>query len=322
MSEPTRLTYRAAGVDLDAASRHTEAIAELVRGGVSRFAGQVPLPAMAEPVLLAATDGVGTKLLLALELGRVDGLGQDLVAMCVNDLACAGAQPIGFLDYLAMGRIDPERSSAIVASIARACERIGCPLVGGETAEMPGLYAASHFDLAGFAIGAVERADLLGPEQVAVGDLIVGIDSSGLHSNGFSLVRRLVQEGALRPDPDLLLEPTRLYVDDLARLRAARVEVHAAAHVTGGGIPENLPRALPDGARAVLHPDAWTVGEAIEAVLATERVEPGDAWKTFNMGLGMCLVLGQEAAEAACAILSDARVVGYVEAGSGGVRFA
>lgn len=320
MPDDKPITYGASGVDLDAAARHTAAISGLVRGGVTGFAGEVPLPAMSDPVLLAATDGVGTKLLLALELGSVDGLGQDLVAMCVNDLACAGAQPIAFLDYMAMGRLDDGLGPALVSSIARACEAVGCPLVGGETAEMPGLYSPGHFDLAGFAIGAVERADLLGPARVRADDVILGIPSSGLHSNGFSLVRRLVEDGALAGDPGLLLAPTRLYGDDLARLHEAGVELHAAAHITGGGLPENLPRVLPEGTCARLDPASWERGAAIEAVLATGRVADDEAWRTFNMGLGMCLVLPEDAAEAATAVVPDARIVGAVESGGSGVR--
>jgi phosphoribosylformylglycinamidine cyclo-ligase len=291
----------------------------MVSAGTTGFAGAFAAPA-GDQVLLACTDGVGTKLLLAIELGDVSGLGQDLVAMCVNDLATSGAQPIAFLDYLAVAKLDPAVTSAIVGSVARACEAVGCPLVGGETAELPGLYAPGHFDLAGFAVGAVPRAEMLGPERVRPGDLIVGIASSGLHSNGYSLVRALVQEGALAPDPALLLAPTRLYVDDVRRLSAARVEVHSAAHITGGGLPENLPRALPEGLRPALDPEAWELGTAAEAVLATGRVDEDEAWRTFNMGLGMCLVLPEQAAEAAIAILADATVVGFVEEGEPGIR--
>ena len=321
MTKPA-ITYSSSGVDLDAAQAHTSAISGLVRGGVTGFAGEVPLPEMTDPVVLAATDGVGTKLLLALEHGRVDGLGQDLVAMCVNDLVCAGAQPVAFLDYMAMGRLDPEQAPRIVRSIAAACEEAGCALVGGETAEMPGLYAAGHFDLAGFAIGAVERADLIGPHKTLVDDVVLGIPSSGLHSNGFSLVRRLLEAEALDVDPSVLLEPTRLYVADVLRLLGAGVEVHAAAHITGGGLPENLPRALADGMRAVLTADSWSTPEAIAAVLASERVDAEDAWRTFNMGLGMCLVMPEAAAERATELVPDARIVGAVEAGERGVSLA
>ena len=316
------LSYRTSGVDLDAAARHTAGIAALVAGQTG-FAAVHPLPAgMSEPMLVTCTDGIGTKLLLAQELGRIEGLGQDLVAMCVNDLICTGARPFVFLDYLAVGRLDPQEAGTLVRAIAAACDAVGCSLAGGETAEMPGLYAPGHFDLAGFACGVVERADMLGPHRVAAGDAIVGIPSSGLHSNGFSLVRALVAEGSLVADPDLLLEPTRLYVDDLARLAAGGVAVRAAAHITGGGLPENLPRALPDGLAAVLDIDSWDPGPAVAAVLATGRVEPDEAWRTFNMGLGMCLVLAPDAAAGALALLPGAGVIGRVEVGPAGVRRA
>jgi phosphoribosylformylglycinamidine cyclo-ligase len=277
---------------------------------------------MREPMLVTCTDGVGTKLLLARELGRLAGLGQDLVAMCVNDLACTGAQPLAFLDYLAVGRLDPPEAALLVRAIADACTAVGCALAGGETAEMPGLYAPGHFDLAGFAAGVVERDEMWGPHRVREGDAILGIPSSGLHSNGFSLVRALIQAGALEPDPGLLLAPTRLYVAELAALREAGLDVRSAAHITGGGIPENLPRALPEGLRAALEAAAWEPGEAIAAVLRTGRVDPDEAWATFNMGLGMCVVVAPESEQAALSFLPDARRVGTVEAGGPGVRVA
>jgi phosphoribosylformylglycinamidine cyclo-ligase len=308
------LSYRDAGVDLEAARRHTDALSALV-GGQTGFAAAHPLPAgMREPVLVTCTDGVGTKLLLARELGRLEGLGQDLVAMCVNDLACTGARPLVFLDYLAVGRLDPDEAGALVASIAGACESVGCRLAGGETAEMPGLYAPGHFDLAGFAAGVVERAAMLGPHRVAEGDAIVGLPSSGLHANGFSLVRALVEDGALEPDPDLLLAPTRLYVRDLEAMAEA-ADLRAAAHITGGGLPENLPRALPEGLGAGLAAGSWEPGPAIGAVLATGRVAADEAWRTFNMGLGMCAIARD--GDAAAAAVDGARVVGRVVAGEG-----
>jgi len=317
------LSYRASGVDLEAARRHTATIASLLGGGQTGFAAAHPLPAgMREPMLVTCTDGVGTKLLLARELGRLDGLGQDLVAMCVNDLVCTGARPLVFLDYLAVGRLDPEEAAALVRSIAAACAAAGCVLAGGETAEMPGLYAPGHFDLAGFACGVVEREEMLGPHRVREGDALVGIPSSGLHSNGYSLVRALVADGSLAADPDLLLAPTRLYVGEMARLAEAGVGVRAAAHITGGGLPENVPRALPPGTRAALDPGSWEPGPAVAAVLATGRVTDDDAWRTFNMGLGMCVVVGPEEVDRALAALPDARPVGRVEAGEPGVRRA
>jgi phosphoribosylformylglycinamidine cyclo-ligase len=313
------VTYRDAGVDLDAARRHTENIAKMVTGGTGGFAGLVEMPKMRDPLLVSATDGVGTKIALAQKLGRMGGLGQDLVAMCVNDLACTGAKPLFFLDYMAVGRLDPEIAGQIVASISAACAAVGCALVGGETAEHPGVVAADHLDLAGFAVGVVERDEVLGPHRVVAGDVIVGIASSGLHSNGFSLVRALVDSGALAPDADLLLEPTRLYPNDLAWLRDAGVELHAAAHITGGGFPENLPRVIPEGLRPVIDPGTWERTPAIEAVVAA-GVPDEDAWSTFNMGIGMCVILPADAATTAVSAIDGARIIGQVEAGDGGLR--
>ena len=314
------ITYRDAGVDLDAAQRHTANIASMVAGGTGGFAGLVEMPKMRDPLLVSATDGVGTKIALAQKLGRLDGLGQDLVAMCVNDLACTGATPLFFLDYMAVGRLDPETAGQIVASISAACAAVGCALVGGETAEHPGVVAPDHLDLAGFAVGVVERDEVLGPHRVVDGDVIVGIPSSGLHSNGFSLVRALVDSGALAPDADLLLEPTRLYPNDLAWLRDAGADLHAAAHITGGGFPENLPRAIPEGLRPIIDASTWERTAAIEAVLAA-GVPDEDAWSTFNMGIGMCLVLPRDAAAAATDAIAGARIIGHVERGQGGLQF-
>lgn len=312
------MSYRDAGVDLEAARRHTAAISAMVSGGQTGFAAAHPLPpGMREPMLVTCTDGIGTKLLLAQELGRISGLGQDLVAMCVNDLACTGARPLVFLDYLAVGRLDTDQAAELVRSVADACAAVGCALAGGETAEMPGLYAPGHFDLAGFACGVVERADMLGAHRVCTGDLIVGIPSSGIHSNGYSLVRALVADGALAPDADLLLAPTRLYVRDVEALTGAGLGVRAAAHITGGGLPENLPRALPDGLGAELDTSSWEPGPAMQAVLDTGRVATADAWDTFNMGLGMCVVITPGDAGAAVALVDGARVVGRVVPGSG-----
>jgi phosphoribosylformylglycinamidine cyclo-ligase len=311
------ISYRNAGVDLDAARKHTANIAGLVHGGVTGFAGGLALPRMRAPVILACTDGVGTKLLLAREAGILDGLGQDLVAMCVNDLICSGARPIGFLDYLAVGRLDPDEAKILVGSVARACESAGCALLGGETAELPGLYRPGHFDLAGFAIGIVEQDQMLGPERVRDGDLIVGIPSSGIHSNGFSLVRALVAEGALDCSAETLLTPTRLYVREVLDLLGAGVALHAVAHITGGGLPENLPRALPDGLGARITPDAWPLPTAISAIVDSGRVGDDDLWDTFNMGIGLCIIAPEDARDAILARLPDACVIGVVAAGTG-----
>lgn len=312
------LSYRDAGVDLDAARRHTETIAAMVAGGQTGFAAAHPIPpGMREPMLVTCTDGIGTKLLLAQELDRLEGLGQDLVGMCVNDLACTGARPLVFLDYLAVGRLDTRQAAVLVRSVADACAAVGAALAGGETAEMPGLYAPGHFDLAGFACGVVERSEMLGPHRVREGDAIVGIPSSGLHSNGYSLVRALIAAGTLAADPDLLLAPTRLYTRDIEALAAAGVAVRAAAHITGGGLPENLPRALPEGLGAALTPGSWEPGAAVRAVLDTGRVAEDEAWATFNMGLGMCVIVAPDDVAGALAALPGTSLVGRVERGSG-----
>jgi phosphoribosylformylglycinamidine cyclo-ligase len=315
-------SYRDAGVDLEAARRHTAGIAPFVSGGVTGFASAVPLPpGMRDPLIVSCTDGVGTKVLLALDQGRIDGLGQDLVAMSVNDLVCCGASPLFFLDYLAVGRLDPDVARVIVESIAVACAACDCTLVGGETAELPGLYQKDHFDLAGFAVGVVERDEMRGPHLVRAGDVIIGLPSSGVHSNGYSLVRALIRDRHLEPIPELL-EPTRLYPRALQRLRDGRVPWHAAAHITGGGLPENLPRAVPNGLRPVVDPRTWALPPALEAIMATGRVSTDDAWSTFNMGLGMCLVVPESSVEPALTRLDDAVVVGWIEQGTGGLKIA
>ena len=314
------ISYDDAGVNLDAARVLTEGIRDLVHGGTTGFAGTLPMPPMRDGVLVACTDGVGTKVLLARQMGDVSGLGQDLVAMSVNDLVCTGARPLFFLDYLAVGTLDPDEATMIVGSVREACLDSGCVLLGGETAEMPGLYADGHFDMAGFAVGAVERAEMLGPDRVVAGDAIVGIESSGIHSNGYSLVRALVDSGAVAPDPSLLA-PTRLYPADIKALQASGVEMHAAAHITGGGLPENLPRVFPEGLRPVLKRGSWPQAPAIAHVLACGTVDEGSAWETFNMGLGMCLVMPAAAAERALGMISGSHLVGRVEAGAPGLAW-
>jgi len=313
------LSYRDAGVDLDAARRHTEGIAAVVAGGVDGFAGGVEMPPMRDPLLLGATDGVGTKLLLASELGDLGGLGQDLVAMCVNDLICAGARPVMFLDYLAVGVLDPEMTRELVRSIADACDMAECALVGGETAELPGLYSPGHFDLAGFSVGVVERDEQLGPHRVKDGDAIIGVRSSGFHSNGYSLIRRLRDEGDLDLAPSLLLAPTRIYVKDVLGAREAGIPINAAAHITGGGLHENLPRALPAGYGAALDRGAWELGECGRAVIQSGRVTEEEAFATFNMGVGMCLITSPNAAGELCDAIDGASVIGAVRQGIEGL---
>jgi len=268
-----------------------------------------------DPLLVSTTDGVGTKLKLALDAGRFDGIGIDLVAMCVNDLVVQGAEPLFFLDYFATGRLDVERGRTLIAGIAAGCREAGCALVGGETAEMPGLYAGEDFDLAGFSVGAVERERLIDGTAVRAGDVVLGLASSGLHSNGFSLVRRVV--AALGVDlaaaapfgggswADVLLAPTRIYVRScLAGIAAGGVR--ALAHITGGGLVENVPRVLPEGLAAALDLGAWTPPPVFRWLAREGGVATGEMVRTFNCGLGMVLVVDPEHAAAVRAALEDA----------------
>jgi phosphoribosylformylglycinamidine cyclo-ligase len=332
--------YRRAGVDLDAAAEAVGRIADLARGatrpevveGVGGFAGLFRIDD--GRYLAAATDGVGTKLEVARRTGRLETVGIDLVAMCADDVACTGAEPLFFLDYLAVGRVVPERVAALVSGVAEGCRRTGCALLGGETAEHPGVMADDAFDLAGFCVGVVERDATLGPHRVAEGDVLIGLASSGLHSNGYSLVRRaLLEDGghALdevlpelgRPLADELLEPTKVYAPLVLRL-AREGLVHAAAHVTGGGLPENLPRALPAGLGATIREASWPVPAIFELVRDAAGTSLDEMRATFNMGLGMVLVVptdrAPEALERASAAGVGAYDIGRVGPGAG-VRY-
>jgi phosphoribosylformylglycinamidine cyclo-ligase len=331
------LTYAAAGVDIAAGEALVDAIKPLAAatarpgaiGGIGGFGALFDLreAGFADPILVTTTDGVGTKLKLAIEAGRHDSVGIDLVAMCVNDLVVQGAQPLLFLDYYASGRLDVAQASAVIAGIAAGCRQADCALVGGETAEMPGLYAAGDYDLAGFAVGAAERGTLL-PRDVAPGDIVLGLASSGVHSNGFSLVRRIVAASGLAwdaPAPfsprhslaEALLTPTRIYVRPLLALHRAGL-LHAAAHITGGGLPGNLPRVLPDHTSAVLRAD-FPVPPVFAWLARAGRVAPDEMLLVFNCGVGMALVVRDAAA--ALALLAaegeTAFVLGRIEAGQG-----
>ena len=304
------LTYRAAGVDIEAGDALVERIKPLARatdrpgtmGGLGGFGALFDLKAAGfrDPVLVSSTDGVGTKLMLAIETGRHGTVGIDLVAMCVNDLVVQGATPLFFLDYFATGTLAIGDAAAVVAGIAEGCRQAGCALVGGETAEMPGMYAAGHYDLAGFAVGAAERDALL-PREVAPGDWVLGLASSGVHSNGYSLVRRIVAESGLGWDAEApfapgaalgeaLLAPTRIYVKPLLALHAAGL-LHGAAHITGGGIPGNLPRCLPPDTVAVLDAASWTPPPVFAWLARTGGVAAGEMLRAFNCGIGMALVV-------------------------------
>ena len=297
-------------MDIDAGARLVEAIGPLARAtrrpgvlaGLGGFGALFDLKAAGygDPILVAATDGVGTKLKIAIAAGRHETVGLDLVAMCVNDLVVQGAEPLFFLDYFATGRLELEAGRQVLAGIAGGCEQAGCALIGGETAEMPGLYAEGDYDLAGFAVGAVERGQVLTGAAVAEGDVVLGLASSGLHSNGFSLVRRVVADLGLdyaAPAPfaprtplgEALLTPTRIYVKAcLAALETGAVT--ALAHITGGGLVENLPRVLPDGLAAVLDAEAWPAPEVFSWLARDGGVPEGEMIRTFNCGIGMAVV--------------------------------
>jgi phosphoribosylformylglycinamidine cyclo-ligase len=316
------LTYADAGVDIDAGNALVERIKPAARrterpgtmAGLGGFGALFDLKAAGytDPILVAATDGVGTKLRIAIDTGVVDTIGVDLVAMCVNDLVCQGAEPLFFLDYFATGKLDVDQATRIITGIAAACAATGCALVGGETAEMPGMYHRGDFDLAGFAVGAMERgADL--PAGVQAGDVLLGLTSDGVHSNGYSFVRKVVEISGLgwdAPAPfaegtlgEALLVPTRLYVKPaLAAVRAGGV--HALAHITGGGLTENLPRVLPEGLGAEIDLEAWVLPPVFRWLAGTAGMAEAELLKTFNCGIGMIAVVAQDRAEALTALLS------------------
>jgi phosphoribosylformylglycinamidine cyclo-ligase len=318
------LTYAASGVDIDAGNAMVEAIKPLVRATrrpgadaeIGGFGGLFDLKAAGfrDPVLVAANDGVGTKVKIAIEAGLFDTIGIDLVAMCVNDIVVQGAEPLFFLDYFATGKLDPIQGAAIVKGVAAACVESGCALIGGETAEMPGLYAKGDFDLAGFAVGAAERGTLLPRPGLQAGDVVFGLPSSGLHSNGFSLVRRIVAETGLAFDDPApfdprrtlgaaLLTPTRLYVKPLLAALKATDAVLALAHVTGGGFPDNLPRVLPESLAVRLDLTAFAPPPVFSWLAAQGPVSEAEMLRTFNCGIGMVAFCRREAAEEAAKAL-------------------
>jgi phosphoribosylformylglycinamidine cyclo-ligase len=318
-------SYGEAGVDLEGADRHVDAIANPVTGTwtddvIGSFggfaAGVIIPPGYREPVLMMSADGVGTKLELAKRASRWEGVGHDLVAMCVDDLAAVGARPLGFVDYLAVGSLNPDRDRAIVESVAAACVIAGCPLLGGETAEHPGVMEPDAVDLAGAVMGIVERGNELGPALVEEGDLIVGLVSPNLRSNGFSLVRALFGDD-VDPHLDLFLEPSVIYSPGVLSV-VERGGVHAAAHITGGGLAGNVVRALPGGLGAQIDTGAWEVPQVFETV-AARGVPAAEMWSTFNMGIGFCLVVAPDAAESAISAASayQGRVIGKIVAGEG-----
>ena len=304
-------TYRDSGVDLEsgyeAVRRYKAAVARSripgVLSDVGGFGGLFALRdagvGLDDPVLVSATDGVGTKLKLAFELGIHRSVGVDCVAMCVNDVITTGATPLFFLDYLATGKLDPRQAAEVVEGIADGCAESGCALIGGETAEMPGFYPPGEYDLAGFCVGIVERAAIVDRERVRPGDAVIGLASTGFHSNGYSLVRKVVADRGLelstvvsegRTLGDALLAPTRLYAPAFAALRSAHIEIKSASNITGGGFYENVPRGLPDGLGAEIDPASWDVPHVIELIADAGKVPERERYSVFNMGIGMVLV--------------------------------
>jgi phosphoribosylformylglycinamidine cyclo-ligase len=336
-------SYKAAGVDVTAGYKAVE----LMKAHVARtmttaamspiggFGGllELDLTGMEHPLLCSGTDGVGTKLKLAFLLDRHSTVGIDCVAMCVNDIICCGAKPLLFLDYIAVGKNYPEKVAEIVSGVAEGCVQAGCALVGGETAEMPGFYPEDEYDLAGFSVGVVDRSKVLDPERVRDGDILVGIASSGVHSNGFSLVRKVfdVEHTDLTayadrlgaPLGETLLTPTRIYVKPVLKL-LEEVAVKSISHITGGGFYENIPRALPKGFKAVIDQDAVRVLPIFKLIQDVGNIPTRDMFNTFNMGVGMCVAVDKNDADRACRILreqgEDAYVIGEIRAGEHGVE--
>ena len=335
-------TYAQAGVSIAAGNALVRAIAPLARStrrpgadaDLGGFGGMFDLKAagFVDPLLVAANDGVGTKLKLAIEWDRHEGVGVDLVAMCVNDLIVQGAEPLFFLDYYASGKLDAAVAERVVASIAEGCKTAGCALIGGETAEMPGMYADGDYDLAGFCVGAVERTNVLTGREIAAGDVMLGLASSGVHSNGFSLVRRLATDRGWKLDRpalfdqdklliDHLMAPTRIYVASLLPLLRER-RIKGLAHITGGGLLENIPRVLPDGVHAVVDADAWEQSRLMAFLQAQGAIEPEEMARTFNCGIGMVVIVSADEAEAVTAALQAADetvfTIGRIETGTHG----
>jgi phosphoribosylformylglycinamidine cyclo-ligase len=336
------LTYADAGVSIDAGNALVKTIGPLARSTarpgadaeLGGFGGFFDLKAAgySDPLLVAANDGVGTKLKLAIDTGRHDGVGIDLVAMCANDLIVQGAEPLFFLDYYATGKLDQVVAAAVVASIAEGCRQAGCALIGGETAEMPGMYSGGDYDLAGFCVGAVERDKVLTSAEIGPGDLILGLASSGVHSNGFSLIRRIIDQEAwdLNETPpseggkslgETLLEPTRIYVRALLPL-VQQGKINGLAHITGGGLLENIPRVLPDGCHAIVESQRWALPAIFALLQQGGRLASEEMARTFNCGIGMAVVVSPENAAQVTALLEGAGEsvieIGRIEAGKRG----
>jgi phosphoribosylformylglycinamidine cyclo-ligase len=339
------LTYRDAGVDIEAGDEAVRRLTPHARsttrpevlGGIGAFASFVKIPpGYVEPVMVSSTDGVGSKLKVAFLADRHDTVGIDLVAMGVNDVLVHGAEPLYFHDYIGIGRVDPARIERIVAGVAEGCRRAGAALVGGEISEMPDIYAAGEYDLVGFAVGIVEASKVIDGRAVRPGDVVLGLASAGIHSNGLSLARRIVFDVMrLRPDApfpgtgrsvaDELLEPTKIYVRAVLRL-LKEVEVHAMAHITGGGLPGNLPRVLPEGCRAVLRRGAWRLPPVFDVLRDAGHVSDAEMFRTFNMGVGYTVIVPPALAERAAAVLTAGgevvQPIGEIVTGERGVEIA
>ena len=338
MTERPSLTYRDAGVDIDAGEELVERIKPRVArtmrpevlAGIGGFGAMIEIPQgrWKRPVLVAGTDGVGTKLRLAIDTGLHDGVGQDLVAMCANDVVVQGAEPLFFLDYYATGRLSVDVAERVIAGIAEGCTLAGCALVGGETAEMPGMYPVGDYDLAGFCVGIVERERIIDGSRVRAGDAVIGLASSGPHSNGFSLIRRLLADTGADASTEvggarlleLLMAPTRIYVKPLLAL-AASVDVHGLAHITGGGLTDNIPRVLPEGLGVRIESRAWRRAPVWGWIQASGRISDAEMHRTFNCGIGMAVVVAHADAESALGLLrgagEQASVIGEVVTGPG-----
>ena len=333
------LTYKDAGVNIDAGNALVERIKPLVAAtrrpevlsGLGGFGGLFALPPdrYREPVLVSGTDGVGTKLKLAQQTGVHDTIGIDLVAMCVNDVLVQGAEPLFFLDYFACGRLDTEVAAAVISGIAEGCTQAGAALIGGETAEMPDMYADDEYDLAGFCVGAVERSEIIDGSKIGPGDAIIGLASSGPHSNGYSLIRKVVEIAENRdvegtPAEVLLMAPTRIYVRSILALMQ-QVPIKGLAHITGGGITENLPRIIETGLHAVVDTASWRQPPVFDWLQASGRIETAEMRRTFNCGVGMTVVVARDSADEALKVLSangeDAWLMGSIESGSGPVDY-
>jgi phosphoribosylformylglycinamidine cyclo-ligase len=333
------ITYRDAGVDIDAGDELVERIKPLVRrtqrpevlAGIGGFGALVEIPqGYKQPVLVSGTDGVGTKLRLAIDTGRHDTIGIDLVAMCVNDVVVQGAEPLFFLDYYATGKLRVDVAESVIRGIAEGCSQAGAALVGGETAEMPGIYSGEDYDLAGFCVGVVEKSAIIDGTRIKPGDAVVGLASSGPHSNGYSLVRKLIEVAGADRDTQLegrslfdrLLTPTRIYVKSLLEL-IKTVPVQGLAHITGGGITDNIPRVLSEGLEVVLDRNSWQRDPVFDWLQRTARIDSAEMYRTFNCGIGMIAIVPQEHAQAAVNLLNSrgetATVIGEVRGGGRGV---